>query len=151
MTDLKGSWIKVRDRQSIVELMIAIESSNQVLRGNLLKSLIEDYDSDEHIDIFLVNSVMKSRSSDVSLEFFLCMSPNFVLEHQEIIRREVKRILLNDEKRANPRRKVGAKDKYSFVSRLIEWLADTDIDEAADAAIEYRSGSLSLGRLIDAL
>lgn len=151
MTDLKGAWIISPDVHSIVELMRAIEISDPSQRNELLRSLIEEYDSDRHIDLFLLNSVRKTRATEFAVDLFECMSPDFVLENSIAIRQEIKRLLLLDEKKAQPRRKVGARDRYSFVSRLIGWLADSDVEVAADAADEYRSGQLTLGRFIDHL
>jgi hypothetical protein len=146
---VRGNWIKVADRRSIVDLMRAIETPDANLRATLLRSLIQDYDSDHHIDRFLLNWVKKVKSAEHALEFFACMSPDFVLENQRVVRAELKRILLNDERRSNTKRKVGGKDKYSFVSKLVEWIEQSDMDDVADAASDFKSGSLSLGRLID--
>jgi hypothetical protein len=140
----KVEFVEANDVTPIVQTMLSIETALPSERKRLLDTLLMEYDSDAHIDRFVLNTIARTKSAEVAIDLFQCLSAGFIANSEKLVLEQVKRIFLIEVKKPYPKKKVGAKNSYTFLSGLIGWIAENDFREWSDLAIAYRSGSISL-------
>jgi hypothetical protein len=151
MDGAKCDFDIVEDRPEIVEMMQAIEASNPSVRKTLLSKLSVDYDSDRHIDVFVLNQLKKYTNSYEAADLLGFMTPEFLIENEASISKVLSKIINKDTNRRTPRKKVGAVHARDGISRLVKGVADSDMPTASEVCNRYRSGDMTISLLVSEL
>lgn len=140
----KVDTIYADDRSQIVEVMQAIEVSNSKDRSFLLKSLIREYDSDAHIDLFALNKIRRTKDAIEAQDYFNCISLDFMKRNERQISTALAEVISAESARRPAKKKVAGRHPHERISSLIGAIAESELDKASYNAAQFRRGDLSL-------
>lgn len=130
------------DLPTIVELMRGLEMASDHSRSRLLRQLIDGYDSDVHIDRFILAQLKEKISAEAAADFFSFLSPSYQVENEATICSVLFDILKREVTRRAPSKKVGGRTPTSRISRLIAAISNSELGSASEAALRYQRGEL---------
>lgn len=137
-------FIELESKEPIVEMMRRIESAPIGQRTALLSALIRDYDSQQHVDEFLLRLANKAKSADELIDILPYWSQYGLIDHQMVLLPKLADVLARELQKAEPRKKVGGRSKWSSISSLLTLIEQMPIDVARELATRYRRGEISI-------